>query len=99
MLCKWITVLLLLGFGSVISVCQKPDAQKISDPPSDQKDQKEREKQIRNQAVFLLKDNLLKGKSINNLRQRADVVTEASTILWDYDRPVAEESLVTFIEQ
>ncbi len=96
MLCKLIIVLLLLSFGSVLSFSQKTEAPKTSSASSDQK---EREKQIRNQAVFLLKDNLLKSKSINNLRQRADVITDASSILWDYDRLVAEESLVTFIEQ
>lgn len=96
MLCKWIIVLLLLGFCSVSSVSQKSDAPTASNASPEQKD---RENQIRNQAVFLLKDNLSKSKSIINGRQRADVITDASTILWDYDRPVAEESLLTFINQ
>lgn len=96
MFCKLIPILLFLGFCTVSSVSQKTDAPKASNASSEQK---ERENHIRNQAVFLLKDNLLKSKSISNLRQRADVIAEASTILWDYDRTFADESLVAFIEQ
>ncbi len=59
----------------------------------------EKDGQKRAQAVLLLRANLISSKSIRNLRQRADVIAEASSILWSYDRPIAKESLILFIEQ
>lgn len=58
-----------------------------------------REKHIRNQAILLLKTNLLNSKSIENFRQRTKVITESALVLWDYDRSFADESLSSFINQ
>ncbi|MCC6330157.1 MAG: hypothetical protein IT174_16725 [Acidobacteria bacterium] len=58
-----------------------------------------REKHIRDQAILLLKTNLLNSKSIENFRQRTKVITESALVLWDHDRPFADESLSSFINQ
>lgn len=96
MIYKWFTFLLLLPFCSFIANSQDTDPKETSRASEERI---EIEKQIKDQAILLLKDNLLNSKSIDNFRQRADVIAEASVTLWDHDRPFAEESLTKFINQ
>ena len=96
MIRKWFIVLFLLFF--VVPVAHSQDAAP-PEPSRAAEEQSEIEKQIKDQAVFLLRNNLLRSKSIDNIRQRAEIVAEASVTLWDYDQPFAENSLLGFINQ
>lgn len=70
---------------------QKPivGSRKISE------DEKQKQKFIIEQAILSLKDILLNPKTINDIGQRAYVVSEASTTLWKYDKTFAQDSLLT----
>lgn len=61
--------------------------------------QREQERYVKEQAILSLKTVLLNVESIENIQQKADVITEAADVLWDYDKPLAEESLLGFINQ
>lgn len=94
---KWITILIILNLCSIITYSQINDTdEKI---PSISNEQSDNERYVKQQAVFLLKNNLLNAKSIENFRQRTKVIAEASTTLWDYDKSFARESLLDFINQ
>lgn len=96
MIYKWFTILILLTFCSFTSYSQVDDAKK---PINVSKQQSEKEKLIKEQAILLLKTNLLNSKSIENFRQRTDVIAEASITLWDYDQSFASESLLDFVNR
>lgn len=55
--------------------------------------------QIRGQAVLLLKSSLLNSKSIVAFRQKADVIVDASSVLWEHDEAFALEALMVFVGQ
>lgn len=93
---KWFTILFLLSLSGYIVFSQDATRQERS-PDSDELAEKQR--LIIDQAITVLRENLVKAKSIDNLRQRAVVISEASFSLWDNDRVFAEESIVTFINQ
>lgn len=90
MVFKRFTILILLAFCSFVSYSQNGQSN-VS--------QRQREKFIKEQAVLLLKNTLLEAKAIENFRQKTDVIIEASVALWDYDRVLAEETLLNFINQ
>jgi len=96
MIHKGFTTLILLTLCCVISYSQ---VDKPKETSSILEQQKEKKRFIKEQAVLLLKTSLLNSKSIENFRQRADVIAEASTTLWDYDRSFARESLLDFINR
>lgn len=96
MIYKWFTILVLLTLCSFISYSQVNDAKETSNVSERRS---EKEKYVKEQAILLLKTNLLDSKSIKNFRQRTDVIAEASATLWDYDKSFAEESLLNFINQ
>lgn len=91
MIYKWFTISVLLIFCSFLSYSQ---ANGVKETLSISERQSEKEKYVKEQAVLLLKTNLLDSKSIENFRQRVDVIAEASITLWDFDRVLAEESLL-----
>lgn len=85
-----------MGFSSNFTVSQSGE---VRIARSASWEQKQKDDQIRDEAILLLKDNLAKSKSIISIRQRTDVIVEASAILWDFDRSFAAESLNTFIQR
>ncbi|MGH2552351.1 MAG: hypothetical protein ACRDEB_01475, partial [Chitinophagaceae bacterium] len=96
MIHKGFTILILLIFCCFISYSQ---VDKTKETSSILEQQKEKKRFIKEQAILLLKTSLLGSKSIENFRQRTDVIAEASTTLWDYDQSFARESLLDFINQ
>lgn len=96
MVCKCITIFIFLSFFCFVSYSQVDNTKKTS---STIKQESEKEKFEKEQAVFLLKNILLKSKSIENFQQKTYVIIEAAVTLWDYDKPFARESLLDFIDQ
>lgn len=94
MIFKWFTILVLLTLCNFISYSQGNETRKTS-----REQQREKEKYVKEQAILLLKTVLLDSKSIEHFQQKTDVIAEASTTLWDYDKSFAEESLLNFIKQ
>lgn len=96
MIVRWLTILVLVGVCSFVSNSQGSESIATSEV---QRLQREKEKFIREQAILVLKGNLLDSRSIKDLRHRAGVIAEASAILLEHDRPFAEDALLTFINQ
>lgn len=65
--------------------------------PADAK--QERENQTRSDAIFLLKDILLRNNSIVDLRRQSDVVVDAASLIWEHDPQFANENLLIYIEK
>lgn len=86
---------LVYVFGSI--VVAQTNSSTVA--PENAVSQKLNQDQVRNQAIFLLKDSLSNSKSIGSLRQRADVVVDASSVLWEHDKSFAEESLNAFVKR
>lgn len=83
-------VILLVAFSALNSFSQpKPKAKTI------QTEEKQKRQIIVEQATLSLKDILLGARSIDDVEQRAYVVAEASKTLWKYDKPFAEDALLT----
>jgi hypothetical protein len=82
MIYKWFTILVLLTLCSFVSYSQVNDAKETLNVSERQS---EKQKYVKEQAILLLKTNLLGSKSIKNFRQRTDVIAEASATLWNYD--------------
>ncbi|MDQ3636153.1 MAG: hypothetical protein M3405_16860 [Acidobacteriota bacterium] len=96
MVYKCITIFIFLSFFGFVSYSQVDNTKKTS---STNKQESEKEKFEKEQAVFLLKKILLESKSIENFQQKTYVIIEAAVTLWDYDKPFARESLLDFIDQ
>lgn len=103
MIRRCLTVLILLILCSSVLHAQIEKPVKIPKTSEQQRakqhQQREREKYVKEQAVSSLRTVLLNVKSIENIQQKADVITEVAAVLWDYDKPLAEESLLNFINQ
>ena len=93
---KWLlSVMFLIGLLSQTAISQTTPHKPTQ---TAQTVEKGKQNPIRDQAVFILKDCLLNSKSIATLRQRADVIADASSLLWDYDKSFASDALNAFIE-
>ncbi len=96
MFSRWIIAFLFFGICSSLSFSQETEAPAATVANLDQE---ERAYQIKDQAISILKSNVLTSNKISNLRQRTDLMTESFILLWDYDQRFAAESLIAFIEQ
>jgi len=93
---KWFTSLFLLIVCSFAAYSQGNETKKNQKPAEKQS---EKNKYVKEQAVLLLETVLLDSKSIKNFRQKTEVIAEASAALWTYNRSLAEDSLLSFINQ
>ena len=95
-LCKYSKILVLI---IICVISSYPQIDKSNKNTVVLKQKQEKERFVKEQAVLLLKNSLLNLKNIENFLQKTDVIIEASTTLWDYDKSFAEDSLLNFINQ
>jgi hypothetical protein len=87
---------LLISFSILYS--QKPTPKSVQNSKNND-DEKQKKQFIKEQAITSLKDILLNSKSVESVEQRANLVANASVVLWNYDKFFAENSITTLIAE
>jgi hypothetical protein len=88
----FLAFLILIAFSVLHS--QKTAPKTVKDSKNSD-EEKEKKQYIKEQAITSLKDILLNSKSVEKLEQRANLVANASVILWNYDKAFAENSITS----